>query len=69
MTSAIRTALVDKNGNSFWNILGKDKKDVFVKLKTLHISGAYYFCDAEKVSKDEFEIGLNSILNVNKYID
>lgn len=69
LTSAIRTALVDKNGNSFWNIIGKDKKNIFVKLRTLHISGAYYFCDADKISKDEFEIGLNSILGASKLFD
>ena len=71
MASAIRTALVDQTGNSYWNIKTKSKKDIYIRLMTHHISGTYYFCDAETIGKKEYSVNLNSVLSksINKTFD
>ena len=66
MKSAIRKALVNDKGHSFWNIKTKEQKNLYVRLMTHHISGSYYFCDAVVISKDEFKEGMFKILNSAK---
>jgi len=61
----VLNSLVDETGHSYWTLHTKSKKNVYIKLMTYNIQGPYYFCDAFKISKKEFEDSIALVYKKN----